>query len=481
MTAIGSINQARAKRKRPLRTDHAFLPAALEILETPPAPLAGVMIGVICLFFVAALGWSYIGRMDVIAVAQGKVQPTGRVKTIQSLRAGRVLELNVDNGTRVHKGDLLLRLDPREARAERDGAASELEGWYAETARRKTALAITQSTNGELPTITFPTEVPKFIAEREQRILAADASALRARIERLDGEAAQKAAERQKLIDTIAAQQGLIGVLRERVSMRQTLVDRAAGTRADLLEGMEDLTTQQATLAQEVGQVKEIEAGLKVIDRERREAIAGFRDENAQKLGDAERQVAILRQRLARAEAELDQTLVKSPIDGIVQASSLTTLGQVVNPGEELMRIVPDGAGIEIQCYLPNKDIGFVKQGQRAIIKIESFPFTRYGTIEADVVRVAEDAIPEPDATQTEQDPTHTQRLNARAGADRIQNLVYPVTLRPKQLALRVGETSAPLRAGMAVTAEIKTTQRRLIDYLLSPIEGVGSEALKER
>ena len=165
----------------------------------------------------------------------------------------------------------------------------------------------------------------------------------------------------------------------------------------------------------------------------------------------------------------------------MIQASTLTTVGQVVSSGEELMRVVPADAILEIECYLPNKDIGFVKEGQEAIIKIDSFPFTRYGTIKARVTRVARDAIPEPDAAQQEANPTKGVRSGGQAGAQRTQNLVFPVTLQPESRTINIDGVLAPLGAGMAVTAEIRTGDRRILEYVFSPLTQIASEAMRER
>jgi hemolysin D len=209
--------------------------------------------------------------------------------------------------------------------------------------------------------------------------------------------------------------------------------------------------------------------------------VQSFIADNSQKLDEAERQVASLLEKLAHADAKLSNLVIDSPIDGIVQSSILTTPGQVVSPGEELLRIVPDGAVLEIESYLPNQDIGFVAVGQKAVVKLEAFPFTRYGTIEAVVTRVAHDAIPEPNAAQAEQDSSRPQRGATPAGADRVQNLVYAVTLKPATDSINVDGARIPLGPGMEVTTEIKTGSRRILDYIFSPLVQIGSSALRER
>ncbi|MBB3444219.1 HlyD family type I secretion membrane fusion protein [Rhizobium sp. BK379] len=173
---------------------------------------------------------------------------------------------------------------------------------------------------------------------------------------------------------------------------------------------------------------------------------------------------------------------IKSPINGTVQTSAITTVGQGVMAGSELMRVVPENAALEIEAYLPNQDIGFVAPGQLAVIKVQAFPFTRYGVIEGKVTRVATDAIPEPDAQQLEGQPDKQLQSSMPIGnAQRVQNVVFPITVVPDVGAINVDGISEPLSPGMAVSVEVKTGSLRILEYLFSPIAEVQSEAMRER
>ena len=487
MSAIASLRRHLDVRNHLLsrRTDREFLPAALEILETPPSPIRTGLLLVICAFVAVALGWSYVSRIDIIAVAQGKLQPTGRVKVIQPLETSRVLATLVENGETVKAGEALVELDPAEAAAETAGIAADLASYRAEVIRRQAAIIAAQaheSIANMVPKliVTWPADIPAAIRQREERVYAADMLQLKAQVASLDAQTDQKRAEQDRLKATLSAEGDLITTLKQRVTMKSTLMDRNAGSKADLIDATETLQDQETTLAQQKGQIAETEAAIHVIGKDVARAYDAFIADNAQKLAEAERQAGDFSERYAKARARLDHMTLKSPIDGTVQASTLTTVGQVVTSGQELMRIVPEGAALEIECYLPNQDIGFVKPGDHAIIKIESFPFTRYGTIEATVIRVAHDAIPEPDAEQMEKDGTRNSQSLAQGG-QRTQNLVFPVTLRPMHRTIDVDGTPIPLGAGMAVTAEIRTGSRRILEYVFSPLVKVGSEAMKER
>ena len=466
----------------PLRiSDHEFLPAALEILETPPSPIRLSLLIVICAFTTITLIWSYVGRIDIIAVAQGKFQPTGRVKIIQPLEAGKVLVAYVENGRHVQQGETLVQLDPSESAADEAQSAAGLASYSAEALRRQASLEGAAAKTKTIPQIVWPDFIPDPIRRREERVMTADLETLNAQVASLAAQAEQKRAERGRLAATIAAQNDLIATLNDRVDMRKTLVEKNAGSKASLIDAIETLQYQRTVLAQQTGQLAEAEANLAVISRDIEKSYETFISDNAQKLAEAERQVDDLTQKLAKARAKSSHMVLKSPIAGTVQSSSITTEGQVVTSGEEIMRISPQDAVLEIECYLPNKDIGFVQEGQEAAIKIEAFPFTRFGTIKAYVTRVGRDAIPEPDADRTESNASKPSKSTTEAGAQRTQNLVFPVTLRPERATMDVDGTDVPLTPGMAASVEIRTGSRRMLEYIFSPIVQTASEAMKER
>ena len=474
-------------KTRPNRADQEFLPAALEILERPPSPVSTALMLGIGALVICAVTWAYVGRIDVVAVAQGKIQPTGRVKQIQPLETGKVVALNVENGKHVNAGDILVELDNADAGADVSSTQAAVGAYRAEALRRRTAIAAVEA--GKLvpvPIIAWPSGsgqniIPPLARLREERVLGGDLGQLDANIASLSAQKAQKKAERDSLAETIVAQTRLIAILQERVTMRSELVAKEAGTKSSLIDAKETLQAQQTTLASQKGQMNAASAFIDVFDKDIAKARGAFVAENAQKLSDAERQSDDFEQKLVKAQAHSQHMSLTSPISGTVQASSLTTIGQVVTTSEELMRIVPDGGEIEVEAYLPNKDIGFVKVGQEAIIKVESFPFTRYGTITAKVVRIAADAIPEPDANAVEGNAAKANKAGSFSNAGRTQNLVFPITLRLDQTKIVADGVSVTLSAGMAVSAEVQTGKRRILEYLFSPLVEVGSEAMRER
>ena len=185
---------------------------------------------------------------------------------------------------------------------------------------------------------------------------------------------------------------------------------------------------------------------------------------------------------MEKAKARLGRTVLASPVDGIVQKLAVTSIGQVVTTGQELMTVVPSGGSLNIEAFIDNIDIGFVRAGQEVAIKLDAFPFTRYGTIKGRVTRVATDAIDEDEARRMQANATSLVNSSSMEnGSSPNQKFVFPITIALDRGDLRIGDALMPLSPGMSVTAEIKTDRQRIIDYVLSPLTQMTSEALHER
>lgn len=474
------------------REDQEFLPAALEILDTPASPVRMAFIIFISTLAVSALLWTWFGKFDIVATAQGKVQPAGRVKVIQSAVMGKTVSAPIANGTRVKAGDVLVQLDDVEISAEKTSLSAALAAWKAEAFRRRSALETVRTwpLDGILAkvpqldkrSLAFPSEIPEPIRQREQLIYEADLVQLISGLKGLSAQRIQHLAQIEGLNRAIAVRRGLVATLSERVDMRSALVESSAGSRASVIDAIEVRQKEEADLAELEGQLLEAKAAASVAETEAAKLIDTFTADYLQKQSEAARQIDELSQNLVKAESRQDLMNIKSPIDGTVQASALTTVGQVVQAGNELMRLVPDDAILEVEAYLPNRDIGFVAAGQLAVVKVEAFPFTRYGTVEGKIKRVAVDAVPEPDAQQLEQTAAkELQTIVPVGNVQRVQNLVFPITVELLSRELNIDGKFIPLSPGMTVTVEVKTGQRRILEYLLSPITEVTSEAMNER
>jgi hemolysin D len=471
-------------RKRQNAGDNEFLPAALAIIETPPSPIRIAFIYTISGLAVAALAWSYFSLLDVNAVASGKIQPAGRTKVIQPMAAGKVSAVHVANGDRVNEGDVLVLLDSTEALAAQNAIAADLIGSRAEIARRNVAIEAARPEHViTAPPVKWQKEIPADVRRREERVLRADLAQLDATLEGLLAQRRQKESQRDGFQANIAAQKALVDVSAERLTMLQTLFDKDVSSRKQVLDVLQQLRQAETSLVSLNGNFAESVSALAVLDAEIVKTRESFVADNTEKLTTAQRKVDDLVQELAKANVKVDDMTLTAPVSGTVQASSVTTIGQVVTTGQELMHVVPEGTSLEIEAYVLNQDIGFVRDGQEAVIKIDSFPYTRYGSIAGKVTHVATDAIPGNQAQQNQRDASKpaSGSLTITSAAQRTEDLVFPILVTLATTSISIDGKSIPLSAGMTVTVEVKTESRRAIDYLLSPLIDIQSTAMRER
>jgi hemolysin D len=314
-------------------------------------------------------------------------------------------------------------------------------------------------------------------------VLRADLNQLSDALESLDKQMAQKLATRKRLDMSIAFQNKLMDTLNQRVSTRQQAIDLNVGTKINLYDAKEELEKSEAALASDQGQLIETDAALKEVQSEKAKTVSQFIADNENKLADASRKVDEARQALAKAAARLARTKLRAPTDGVVQQMAVTTVGQVVTTGQQLIVLTPNGGKLQVEALVANLDAGFVKLGQEAVIKVDAFPFTRFGVLHGKVVKIASAAIAEQDAKRALANATAAANVapEAPTAPGQPESFVFPVTVSLDQSAMKVDDATIPLTPGMTVAVEIRTDSRRVIDYLLSPLARIASEAARER
>ena len=365
-----------------------FLPAVIEIQESPPSPVGRAMALCIIVVFAIALLWSSFGRIDIVAVAQGKIIPSDYSKVIQPLESGVIKKIHIQDGQHVMKGDVLIELDATVDSADRERFLNEYHAALTEMARLQALIANQDSFD------------PPQGANRA----------------------------------LVAIQ---LNRLRDQLSEFRALAAQA--------EAYKNLYAKQLV------------SRMQYLDAERNRAQKA--QEHAAELSEAETRAISLAQELAKAETRTSQQTLTAPIDGVVQQLAVHTVGGVVMPAQQLMVIAPREGLLEVEAWVDNKDIGFVNPEQETEVKIEAFPFTRYGTIEGKILTLSKDAVPIEKVGLV-----YIARVNLAKSSIRVEN-----------------DKDIPLAPGMAVSVEIKTGQRRLIEYFLSPLLQGVKEAARER
>ena len=464
-------------------TDREFLEPARAIVESPASPIKLALAMAICAIFVVALIAAFFGRVDIYAVAPGRIEPTGRTKVIQPLEDGKVTAIHVEDGSRVAEGQLLVEMDPTLDAADRAAAAAQQGAFDGEIARRKVAIAAARSHRFDPPPIAFPADVPPATQFQERAVLAADLGRLQTQVGLLVSKISEDETRIRATAVTLSANRTVASTLTQRVAMRQGLQRDGWDSRSNVLDAAEELQKQAAEITTEQGDLAQTRAEMATARRQIDDTVAQFIADNATALDQAETKADANAQALVKATSKLEHMRLTSPIAGTVQQLEVTTLGQVVSTGQQLMTVVPNNAPLEIEALVLNQDIGFVHPGQTAVVKVDSFPFTRYGTLNGRVVRVSRDAVSSPQAMpqgDTETKPVSAQS-SAAAPTPKTQDLVYTVRVLLDRDTMVVDGRTVHLSPGMTTSVEIRTGRRRVISYLLSPFVKTVSEAGHER
>ena len=463
--------QHRAELAGPTRLadERAFLPAALALQETPVHPAPRRAAYALMALFGIALAWACLGQIDIVAVAPGRLIVSDRTKLVQPLERSVVQRILVQDGDHVQAGQPLVELDPTSAQADKASLIETRKAAQSEALRTRAlqqlllkqelpahthqALEAKKTLNQEIPSDW--TAADKADAQAQ---LAAEWSDITARLAKLWAEHQRRQAEMATVRAMIGKLEATLPMARQReqdiaaLSAQGFMSGHTNQDRArERLELERDLATQQARL-------QEAQAAL----HEAQQARAAYLAETRRALGERQAQADLKRhqseQELAKATQRAQLATLTAPVAGTVQQLALHTEGGVVTEAQALMVIVPDAASVSAEVTLENKDIGFVAPGQEVAIKLETFPFTRYGTVNASVDKVTQDAV-----------------------NDEKRGAIFPAMLKLHQTTIDVDGKQIKLAPGMNVTAEIKTGKRRVIEYLLSPIEKAGRESLRER
>jgi HlyD family type I secretion membrane fusion protein len=456
--------------------ERAFLPAALEIVETPASPTIRLTAAAICLAVLTAIVWAWFGEVDMIAAAPGKVVPLGRTKQVQAFEGGVVRSILVDDGAQVKEGQTLILLDPTIAAADRDRFRDQAMRAQLDVARLGALLASTGSDAHPFDGIEATREA---LAEAQGRLLA-DRAGRDAKLAASDREIAAKRSERAGLAAELAKIDATMPMVVDRERIRRESFERNVGSKIEYLNAVQvrvELESQRAVMVERLAAG---EAAVQALTADRVRIAAEIERDWRGELQRASRDRAEAVSELAKAERRTGLTSVVTPIDGVVQDLAVHTEGGVVQAGQQLLRVVPARGAMIIQSVVENKDAGFVRAGQEVEIKVDAYPFTRYGFLHGRVVSVAGDAAPDPEAQQQVRFGTSALG-DAPTELRRSQGLVYLVRIGIDDPSLVVDGIRTPIDAGMSVVAEIKTGRRRIIDYLLSPIAQKAHEAMRER
>lgn len=454
---------------RPLLHEAEFLPAAVALQESPVSPLPRVVMWVLIAFALIATLWAMIGKIDMVASVEGKIIGGDRTKVIQAFDTASVEAIHITDGQVVDRGDPLIDLDATIAAAEVARLGNDLLEAQLRIARSNAFLAAmaglpAAARAGCTQTGAAPaefTKVPGASSGRlaaERRLLDGQLAEYGAKLAQFEAQHAAKTAELNALAETARQLEQRVPLVRRRAADLKALAGQHFVDEHSYFDREEIRISLEGDLATAKARITEVKAGIVEIERNGAAFTAETRHQSLDELHETEQAAATLDQELAKALQRDSLMHLRSPVKGRVQQLAVHTLGGVVTEAQPLMVIVPSDDPLEVEGYVKNKDVGFVRRGQEAEVKIETFPFTKYGTIPGNVSFVSDDAA-----------------------EDKQRGLVYQARVRLARSTMPVDGKTVHLTPGMSVTVEIKTGKRRLIEYFLSPLLRYQDESFRER
>lgn len=425
------------------------------ITDAPP-PRAGLwLLGSLLLVLAGLLLWASLGRMDVVAFAQGRTVVSSRVQPVQSVERARATEVLVEEGERVEAGDPLIYLERDSAKARVDDLAFRLEHRRAERARIRALLAA--EPDGD-PRPDLPEDIRARIAERERARLTSQWNAYRRELEELRQELRNRQAEVATTRARIASINEILPYPRQRVARMEQLVEGDVVPVVDLDEARQELVAKENERRVQQRALEEAKGRVALTRRQMERTRSEFRSDLLDELARTESAITELRRQLVEARARLRRHTLRAPIDGLVQDVKVHAGGTVVEPSKVLMRVVPEDRPVEVEAKILNRDIGFAREGQEVDVKFDTFDFTRYGVVPGTIREVSR--------TSTE---------------DEDLGRVYRALIELERNTITVNGDEVRLRPGMTATVDVEMGQRRIIEYFLGPILRYSDEALRER
>jgi len=464
-----------------------FHSPALAIVETPAAPWASGLLCAVAALLLGAIAWACIGEIEIVATAPGRLIPDGRVKVLQTIEPALVRAVHVREGQRVKEGDLLIELDPTLSQADLFSSQQRLQQNQQQMARLGMELKgqhLPQGFGGEAQA-----KPPAAMLTAGQ---LATIQAREAAYEAKLAEAKAAVEEKTKAITSAEATHTKLRINFELASKRYqqslALVKEGFFSEAERLKQQQEVVSFEHDLAAQIQTLAQLRAGLQEAAHRR---VAVEQERKVQILAEVEqasKEGMALQAEFAKAQQLNALKTLRAPASGVVQSIAITTLGSAVAANQPLLTIVPENTPLIAEISLSNNDIGYVRVGQAVELKLDSFPFTQYGTVAGTVKWISADAeFQNPQALDRQGGSGRAGPASQPLGSDVPDQRAGGLTYRA-QIALAPGDTSIlvrgraqALQSGMSLQADIQTDRRKLIQLLLNPLEKGWTEGVSVR
>lgn len=432
--------------------DKEFLPPAVEILETPPSPMGRMLVWAVLILFVLIILWSFIGEIDEVVVARGKVIPIGYTKVLQSEDKGIVKRILVQEGQKVKEGELLMELDRTMSESDLNALKKEI-AYYDINIRRILAeledKPFVPGAGSEVDTKDFVQQMSLYNSRQSEK---------KARLEFYDAQIRQKDDSVRVAESSLEKYKQLLAIAREREQNLKEIVEEGAISKYTYLEYKGKRIELEQNVSMNLSQLSAAKAEASAARQQKAQYWAEWNRQLQEELINCRKQFNTLKESERKAELKNKLIEIKAPVDGAVHKLDIHTVGAVVQEAQGLMQVVPEGTPMEVEAWMENKDVGFVRPDMPVEIKVDTFNFQKFGTIKGKVREVSPDAI-----------------------EDKERGPLYRVMVSMEEEKLHMDNRDLQVYPGMTVSAEIKTRKKRIIDFFLEPFQTYKNEALRER
>jgi len=428
---------------------HEFRPLLVEIDERPLNPLGRALLWTLIVLLLITGLWLYFAKIDVVVSARGKVIPSGEIKLIQPIDTGVISKILVHEGEYVHKGQVLVEIDPRVTESDLASKKRNLALLELEIARFKALIE-------EKPFVIPPSIKDASAIAIQQKLYDASLQSYRQQVASIDEQLRQL----QEQMRSTEIDRARIEMLRQSAEEKkrrlEKVLDIIARSEYDEIKSRVEDYAQQAKMKRH--ELKQLEAKIAELRRQRRFIQEDFKNKLLERLTQKRKEATDLSVEIAAVEFKSAKQRLRSPVDGYVGKLMVHTIGGVVTPAEKLLSIIPKDVPLVVKATVLNQDIGFIKEGMSSAIKVDTYDFQKYGLLEGNVTHISDDAI-----------------------EDEKMGPVYEVYIAPHQNYLLYHGEKLYIHAGMSVTAELKVGKRRVIEFFIYPLIKYLDEGMSVR
>lgn len=442
--------------------DLEFIYTSYSNANESPSKAANTLFLFISALFTIAIIWAAFAQIDELARGKGKVIPTDKIQKVQSLDGGIISEILVKEGQVVKKGTPLMKIDTTRFQATLEESKQE----YLSLLAVKVRLAIESNIdiNKELPTPVFPKEVMQDASRYdilEKSLLINRFNELKSSIKVLQNQAGQKEQELKEIENTIKNLSTSYKIIKEQRVTIQRLVNRGVKSKYDLLNVEKEYNKTAGDLEAALLSVKRSKLAIAEAKSRITEKIDSFKADASKKLQDTASSINKFEAKMVGDKDKVAKTTITSPVDGIVKQVYYNTIGGVVQPGVDLIEIVPESDVLVVEAKIDPKDIAFINPSQKAIVKISAYDFSIYGGLKGKIVEISADSIIDKESKEGKS--------------------FYRVLIKTNKNYLERNGVKLPIIPGMVATVDIITGRKTILDFILKPILKTKENALHER